>query len=127
MSKEITLSFSIRWTKGGGSVSGSINDTVDQTGNAAFENVQAIGTTTEQIVLGDVSGSKHLMLQNRDATDEIHIDTVTPVVPGSGTAIKLLPGANFKGGHAYMLTALDTWYAIASANTPDLLVVAIEE
>ena len=127
MANEITITFNLRWSRGGGSVSGSISDTVNQTGNAAFESIQTIGSTTEQIVLGDVSGSKHLMLQNRDATDTIHIDKVTPVVPGSGTAIKLIPGSNFKGGHTYMLTAQDTWYAISSANTPDLLVVAIEE
>jgi hypothetical protein len=55
------------------------------------------------------------------------VDTVTPVVPGSNTARKLGPGANLKGGHTYLLTAMDTWYGISNAGTPDILVIAIEE
>src|SRR5690349_23948684 len=99
MANEITLSFSIRWNKGGGTIAASISDTLSQTGNGAFENVQTMAATTSAIDLGGVTGSKHLVFQNRDATNTIYIDTVTPVVPGSDTATKLVPGANLKGGH----------------------------
>src|SRR6266576_4187268 len=123
MANEITLNFTLRFSKGGLVVQGSLSDTLTQAGNDAIGNVHGIGATTEAIDLGDVTGDKYLMFQNRDATATIYIDKVTPVVPGAGTGMKLLPGASLKGGHAFFQTTTDTWYGISSAGTPDLLVV----
>lgn len=134
MANEITLNVSLAWRKNSQVVSGSCSESYDQTGNAAIGQIQTIGDTTEQVELGEISGSKYLMFKNMAPKptaaapqDEIYVDTVTPVVPGAGTAIKLVGGSG-----CFMVTANDTWYAIATgtggtgAGSEDLSVVAVE-
>ncbi len=129
MANEIAVGISLRCTKLGGTVSGSVSQTYDQVGNSQFENIQTIGVTTEPITLGDVAGEKFLMFRNQEQPTtanpagtgyHIYIDNITPVVPATAL-IKLGPnGGNFQ------ITLNDTWYAIAVGGSSHLLVVAAE-
>lgn len=141
MSNEITLSIGLKWQKNNQTVSGAVSETYTQTGNAAIGQIQSIGDSTEQIVLGEISGNKYFMLKNMapkataaSPQPTIYVDTMTPVVtsPVAATTI-VLPG----GSGSFQLSSQDTWYAIAVAavGTPgpdtvslpvDLSVVAIE-
>lgn len=139
MANEITLNIGLSWRKNNQAVSGSVGETYDQVGNAAIGQIQSVNSTTETIVLAEIAGAKYLMLKNMapKATTAnpqpiLWVDTVTPVVPGSATAIKIVAGAG-----VFLVTPIDTYYTIAAAavgdagpNTValpvDLSVVAIE-
>lgn len=136
----ITINIGLAWCEGTESLAGAISQTYDQTGNAAIEQIQAINSTTEAVILGEISGAKYLMFKNMapkgtaaNPQPTIWVDTVTPVVPDAVTATKLIGGSG-----SFRVTTQDTWYAIAVAaeGTPgpttvalpvDLAVVAVEE
>ncbi len=124
MANEITINTTLRWSKNGQTVSGSVSESYDQIGNGSFSNVQTIGNTTEQIDLGDVTGAKYMWLKNeatKGGSPVIWVDTVTPVVPNSGTARKLIASQC-----SFSVETSDTWYAISTGTPPDLGVVAVE-
>ncbi len=124
MANEISINTSLTWRKNGQALSGSVSETYDQVGNGAFAQVQTIGATTEPLDLGDVTGTKYLLVKNmttKGATPVIWIDTTTPVVPGATSAQKVIPSQA-----TFQVTSNDTWYAICTSGTQDLSVVAIE-
>jgi hypothetical protein len=140
MANEITLSVGLKWQKNNQVVSGSVSETYTQVGNAAIGQIQSINSTTEQIELAEISGTKYLMLKNMapkstaaNPQPTIYVDTVTPVVTSAVTAIVIAGGMG-----SFALSGQDTWYAIAVAavGTPgpetvalpvDLSVVAVEQ
>jgi hypothetical protein len=128
MANEIRLGISLAWSKLGESISQSVAETYDQTGNAAHGAVQTITDTTTPIDLGEVAGGKFLCFKNRGIKDTvdvtqpiIYIDTVTPVVPGAAPIKLHGTQGNFQ------FTAADSWYAICDTGlSADLGVVAVE-
>jgi hypothetical protein len=120
---------------------GLATETVDQTGENVLESVQIIGTTSEAILMGDVTGTAHLLFKNMTPlwssltaevkatyTDEadyktknsVYVGTTSPVT--SGNAVQAL----YPGSGMFMTTTVLAWYGIRDTNDVNLLVVAIE-
>src|SRR5947207_13364951 len=94
MSAKVTVSISLQWSETGGySIKGTIATPATQAGGIAIGNVQVIGATTEAIDLGDCTGAKTLMLENRDTTKTIYVEATSSATTSS--AIKLAPGQGF--------------------------------
>lgn len=124
MASKITTQISLLWSDGGGDqVKGTISNTVTQSGTKAMANVQNIGTSSEQIDLGDVTGAKLVMFENRDTTNPIYIDTANPAT--TAASIKLNPAGQAGCGTCFQ-TTVDSWYAIATGSAADLGVTAMQ-
>ena len=142
MANEIKKITKLSWTKGGASIIVNVDETIDQTGNNAIENVQIIGGTSEALVVGDVSAPAHMAFKNLNAkwstlttlqkagySSEADYNTKNTVFIGTtnptnaGNAIhKLTPG-----GSAGPFIALSvTWFACKDTDNVDLLLAAIE-
>lgn len=96
MANEIQASCSLSASKGGASVSvtGSINPTM--AGDQMIQNVQIIGTSSEALVLGDVTTIGFLLVKNLDSTNYVEVDSATtfdnwPQKILAGEAILLKP------------------------------------
>lgn len=120
MSNTISLSISASVAlSGGGAITGSGSNSITQSGTDNIGNVQNIGTTTEALVLGDVTTIGYLFVKNLDATNYVEFDLNTPV---AGTAFaKLLPGESM-----LVPTRQTTIYGKANTAACDCLVVAYE-
>lgn len=142
MANEITKTTRLTWSKSGAEIIGSVSETIDQDGENAIENVQTIGTSSEAIVIGDVTGSAHLMFKNLlpayssltteekagyssqadyNTKNSVYLGTTSPVTSGNAT-VKLKP----QGGTS-LLTDRLAWYGIRDTNDVQLLVIAVEE
>lgn len=142
MANEISLSVRLTWSKSGAEIIGSVADTYDQDGDNAIENVQNIGSASEAIDIGDVTGSAYLMFKNlapswssltsdqqADYTDKadyetknsVYIGTTNPTTSGNAT-LTLKPQRG-----TYFTTDKLAWYGIRDTNDVNLLVVAIEQ
>lgn len=121
MAAKNTVSISLTWNDGGGdTIRGTINETSTQIGTKAFGNVQSVSNTSEQVLMGDVTGNKYVMFENRSDTLTIYVDTATPAT--TGAAIKLGPGQG-----AFIVTTVDAYYTLCSAAGPaDLGVTAVQ-
>ena len=122
MANEITVTTSLRWSKGGAAISGTASNTYDQVGEQAIESVQIIGATSEAINLGDVVTVGYMLFKNLNASGgaTIHISTLNPAVAGT-TNYSLTPG------DAVSVIGVQTaWWAISSTGSSNLLVIAIE-
>jgi hypothetical protein len=89
MANELTVSASVRFSKGGTEISkayGGLQVTVS--GTRAIVNRQTVGITEEAVVVGDVGTCGYLLAKNLDATNFVSLR------PGTGTAnaIKLKAG-----------------------------------
>ena len=93
---------------------------ITQVGAQKIANVQIVGTTTEALVLGDVTTIGYLALTNLDATNFVQIGLATPV-DASNAFCKLLPGES-----ALIPTRQTTIYALADTASVNLDVLAIE-
>jgi hypothetical protein len=124
MANTVTFSGVVNWANGttaGGSISASSSNSVTQSGSTAAVNVQAIGTTTEALVVAaDSVMPGYLFLKNLDATNFVNIDLNTPVVAGSTAFCKLRAGE-----WAFIPTSRTTIYALADTATVNLQIVAI--
>lgn len=121
----ITLNGSLQVSIGtaGGAISSVASPAaITQVGTNSIGNVQNIGTTTEQIIYGDVTTIGYLMIQNLDATNFVSIGLATPVTTGPGNAFaKLLPGE-----FLIIPTRQTTVYALADTAACDVMVTAVE-
>jgi hypothetical protein len=119
MADEITISASMKFTKGNYSVNVSKGGLqIDVTGTAYQDKIQTIGTSEEAIDLGDVGAGGWCFLENMDTTNYIEIRPAT----GAADLIKLLAGeiAMFR------LTGDAVPFAIADTGACDLRVVLID-
>src|SRR6188768_3337826 len=66
MANEISRNTRITWNKNNAQIIASISETMDQVGNAVIEQVQTIGSTSETIEFGEISGACHLMFKNME-------------------------------------------------------------
>jgi hypothetical protein len=106
MANELTITSSMSFQKEKAFASmgkGGVRVTV--TGTKYVEIVQAIGTSEEALLLGDIASPGYMMVENLDATNFVEIR------PGSGAADMIkIPPLSFAG--PFML-ATSTPYAIA--------------
>jgi hypothetical protein len=141
MSKEIKKTTKLSWSKGGAEIVVNVDETLDQTGEQAIENVQVIQGVSEALTFGDVSAPAHVAFKNLNpkwstlTTEEkagyaseadyntkntVYIGTANPT--NSGNAMhKLTPG-----GGAQFLAISVTWFACKDTDNVNLLVAAIE-
>lgn len=90
MANELQISCSLQYAKGNFA---ALNRTFsnllrDVTGTNMVHNIQAVGTSEEALVIGDIGTPGYMICKNLDATNFVEIR------PGTGTAdaIKLKPG-----------------------------------
>lgn len=93
MSAELLLQVSLKFAKGGASFETNFPSTYfDVSGTVGQKQVQAIGTSDESLVLGDISTIGYCLLRNLDATNYISVGSDGTLYP-----IKLKPGEVFLG------------------------------
>jgi hypothetical protein len=120
MANEITGSVSITASKNGAAVSASATIAATMSGEQMISNVQIIGTSSEALVLGDVTTIGYVYLKNLDATNFVSISVLATAVAGTSFT-KLLPG------ECCLFKAVSTTItAIADTSAVNLQVVAIE-
>ena len=89
MANELKLSVRMRLAKGElkkSFTSGSLS--IDVAGENVIDNVQAVGTAEEAIVLGDSAAGGYCIAQNVDATNYVSLRRAT----GEGNFIRINPG-----------------------------------
>lgn len=79
MANELTLSASIKFTKGTGdalmNVTKSYSDLADVSGTEYYENVQAVGTSAEALLVADIGTQGFVLLRNLDTTNFVNVST----------------------------------------------------
>jgi hypothetical protein len=92
MANEITLTAALSLVKSGQTIQGAVNGlSIAQSGTNNIGNVQAIGTTSEALSVGDVTTPGYLYVKNLDATNFVVLDLNNPAV-ASTAFCTLLPG-----------------------------------
>ena len=144
MANTITQTLKVVWKNDDGdSVTGSVVQTLTQSGNAVFSNVQTIGATSETITVGEVSGDCLIFFKNNNTewselstaskeeyADEddyntkntVYVGTTNPATSSSANTHALKPGSG-----AVESAVLATHYAIRDTEDVDLLVIVIEK
>ena len=120
MANEITMIASLNLSKNGLNIGASLSKLITQSGTANNSITQAIGTSSEAIVLTDISAVGYLLFINLDSTNFVDIGVANPAVAGS-CPITLLPGE-----FALVPSRIEAWYAIADTASVDLQVIALE-
>jgi hypothetical protein len=118
MANEIQISAALTINRSGATFTGTGSSSITQAGSPNIANTQVIGTSTEALVIGDVTAVGYLFLKNLDASNRIDISLATPVVANAAFCT-LLPGEC-----ALIPTRLETIYALADSAPANLLVVA---
>jgi len=91
MASEISAAVSLNASKGGATVTASGTKTADMAGDQMITNVQAVGTSSEALVLGDVTTLGYLLIKNLDATNYVEVASDT-AFGASDIISKLLAG-----------------------------------
>lgn len=118
MANEIQISASLAVNRSGATFTGIGSSNITQAGTPSIANTQVIGTTTEALVIGDVTAVGYWFLKNLDASNYIEVGLLTPVT-SADAFITLLPGEC-----ALIPSRLETFYAKANSAPLNLLVVA---
>jgi hypothetical protein len=117
MANEITASATLVASKNGATVSASTSCRVDMTGDDLTQNTQVIGTSSEAIDFGEISGAPaYVLFKNLDSTNFVTVGFTDPP-----TEIDILAGQS-----ALFPPATGTIYAIADTAAVRVLVVAAE-
>lgn len=118
MANETALSASLACTINGASVNGSFAANDTNAGGNIFANVQNVGTTTEQIDLGESTFTvAYWYFRNLDPTNYVEIGLNTPLTQKS---TKLMPGK-----FCLFPASTSTMYALANTAAVNLQVVAV--
>jgi hypothetical protein len=144
MANTITTTVKVVWANGDGdTITGQVAQRVTQTGNAVYSNIQTVGTPSETVTVGEVSGDCYQFFKNNTAEwseltaaeqaaydsesdyntqNSVYVGTTNPATSSSANTFKLKPGAGaLKDG------ALETHYAIRDTHNVDLLVMIFEK
>ncbi len=143
MSQEIKKSITTSWTKRGAQIIVKTDETLDQAGAQAIQNVQVIQTTSEAILFGDVVAPAHITFKNLnakwseltaaekvsaggvqatyEAANRVFVGTTNPTT-AADAVYTLYPGS----GTSFLQTIALAWFACKATDNVDLLVVAIE-
>jgi hypothetical protein len=118
MANEISISLSVACTKNGATVTGTGSNTITMAGDQFLSNVQIVGTSSEAIVVGDVSTVGFVFCKNLDATNYVEVSLDNSQV---NLVAKLLAGESclFKPGTT-------TLFAKANTSACNLQVVLLE-
>jgi len=118
MANELSMILQLKWAKGGVALTHSTSSPRDMAGAVLYQNVQAIGTSTEQIEFpADLTGVPGMIvLKNLNATNFIEVGLNTPVTQ---IFAKLMPGQIMP-----IPPSTATLYAKANTAACDLLVMA---
>lgn len=118
MSNEIRTQFQITAAKNGDSLTFASSVADDMSGNVLYKNTQAIGTSTEAVVLSaDIAGTPSwVVFKNIDPTNFIEVGLNTPLTQ---IFAKLQPGQGFP-----LPAGTATFYAKADTAACNLVVIA---
>jgi hypothetical protein len=119
MANEISLTASLIHSQGGTTVNGTVNKVITQTGTKRVANVQIIGTSSEAIVLGDVT-PRYAYFKNLDSTNFVYIGYQTACT-SANAFLKLLPGEA-----SVCCLAQSVLYALADTANVNLEVILVE-
>ncbi len=129
MANEITYATRIAWNRGGETISLSASDTYTQIGNVAIGNIQYVGTTSSQIIFGNVTDPCFVSFRNEAPKVnlplgipliQIYLGVVNPMSDVVATIV-LDGGQGIAVPNGGIL-----WYALSTADTTPLAVVAIQ-
>jgi len=124
MADEISLSFSLSFSKGGRYVDtsnfGSIGQEIDVSGTDYIHKTQTIGTTAEALDIGDITTCGIMVVKNLDASNYVEISRAT-FTSGQGT-VKL------KAGEKYPFRlGSNTPYALANTSPVEIEYMIFED
>lgn len=117
MAREMSITTSINYSRAGGDTEQiSESYSVDVAGAPRMSGRQNIGTTEEQLVLGDVSSVGIVWIKNLDTTNFITVGTVTNqrgfrINPGESFPFRAANNAIFIAANT---AAVDVAYAVFS-------------
>jgi len=117
MANEITLQFNIKVSKNGAvsQINPSVRQ-IDQAGKTQYKNIQVIGTSAEEILLGDVSAARFLVLRSiRSDNPNISIYQDS----GGTNLVGILAGED-----VMVVPTASVLYAKAASATADLEILA---
>lgn len=78
MANEIQVGMQVSVTRNGSTKMLTVSKSIDQTSPYNLENVQAVGTSDETLVVGDVTNPPFLVaLVNLDATNYVEVDSAS--------------------------------------------------
>ena len=110
MSNEITIQAKLTATKNNASITNSVSSktqTMESTLEKLHHTVQAVGTSIEDVSLGDLDVSKQhwILLRNLDPTNYVTVTLRSAATPVDGVAGIMLPGESFGAVRAGAQTA----------------------
>lgn len=118
MANELTLAASLKFVKGGKSVSfGKSGVQLDVAGSNYTLKTQTIGTSEEAISLGDVATPGYILIYNLDATNFVSVRSGT----GAANLVKIPAG-----GMALFNCAASAPYAIADTASVSIEYLLVE-
>jgi hypothetical protein len=119
MANEISVSATLKASKGGAAFAHSKSYNITMSGDDMFSKTQIIGTSAEALDMGEITGvPAAIMVQNLDGTNFVVLSLVND---GSTPFAKLL-----KGQAAIFPPATATIYALADTASVRVLVSAVE-
>lgn len=119
MAREGTIAISLRVTKNAAQVANTSSTTIDVSGSQLLHNTQNIGTTSETIDFGNISGTPQaVMIRNLDATNFVEI--------GGDTGLTVFKIKIPKGQSTIIYPSSGTIYAKADTAAVNILVTACE-
>jgi hypothetical protein len=118
MANEVQIICTCRVSKNGVTTLGEGPLSTTMSGDIVSSGVQAIGTSSEQLVFTDMANIGGLWVKNLDATNFVSLNTVSPAVAGD-CPMTLLPGES-----NFIRTRKEAWYAIADTGTVNIQFIA---
>jgi hypothetical protein len=115
MAQEIIANASLLVSKGGASIQSSGQKIADMAGGEMITNVQIVGTTAEQLVVGDITTPGYCFLKNLDNTNYVDVGLDSGV--STQVFARLMPG-----DIALFPAKTQVMYAKANAAPVNLLV-----
>lgn len=119
MASEISAAVSLNASKGGATVTASGTKTADMAGDQMITNVQAVGTSAEALVVGDVSTIGYVLIKNLDATNYVEIGL------DSGVSTQVF-GKLLAGDIMLLKASTATMYVKANTASCNIAVTVVE-
>jgi hypothetical protein len=121
MSNEIRATGNLQITKDGFTITGNNTQTISMTGSQYIGNIQSIGTSYEQIVIGDLSDVRYLYIFNQSSAS-IDVSQYNNTTSASF--------ARLQADDVLMLppsSSITAYYVKATEANADIQVVAVEQ
>lgn len=119
MANEGYFSINLKATKSGATVGQSVSGRFNMSGNDMIQATQTIGTTSELVDFGDITGAPQMVLiQNLDSTNYIEI--------GGDSGLTVFTIKIPAGKTTIFTASTATIYAKANTASVNVLIVALE-